>query len=169
MDEIIAIETMQDCAPIACILHGDFWNNNMLFKYEKNSEGTTVPVSLRLIDFQISRIGHPLSDILYFLYTSAMPETREKHMQDLLCHYFNTLTASLKELDIVLTNYTWEDFLSDYKKKSLQWFFMGAMVMSMVLNKKVVTDLEEHHEDEKNKAPKSGCYKFFVLSYELWS
>ncbi len=155
LDEIIKIDTLESSGPLACIVHGDFWNNNMLFKYEKTAEGV-VPVALKLIDFQISRIGHPLNDILYFLYSSAKPETREKHMIDLLQHYFDTLTTSLKAFGTELTNYAWEDFLSDYKERSLFGFFIGACVMSMALNKKVVTRLEDHHEEEKNKEPNPG-------------
>ncbi|KAG5880044.1 hypothetical protein JTB14_018470 [Gonioctena quinquepunctata] len=37
----------------AVILHGDCWNNNMMFKYKDGN--TTQPIDMRFIDFQLSR------------------------------------------------------------------------------------------------------------------
>lgn len=151
--------------PLACILHGDYWNNNMLFKYapdENNPDGKHVPVALKMVDFQIARIGHPLSDIIYFLYTSAQPETREKHLEELLRLYFDILMADTKLLGVTINDYTFENFMADYKKRSLRWLFMGAVVMTMVLNKEMVTSLQDLDKEEKLKEPKPG--KFFCLA-----
>ncbi len=149
--QIDSIDTVESCGPLACILHGDYWNNNMLFKYD--DDGKT-PIALKMIDFQVVRIGHPLSDVLYFLYISAKPETRNQNMTDLLRHYYNTLTADLRLLGISLNCYTWEDFLADYKKRSLMWMFMGIIVLSFVLNKKVLDRLDEMDLEERKKEPK---------------
>jgi hypothetical protein len=109
-----------------------------------------------MLDFQTSRIGHPLSDVLYFFYSSTKPETREEDMLVLLRYYFNTLTADLRLLSVSLDDYTWQDFLSDYKKRSLMWMFMGVMVLSGVLNKKSVSNLQDLDAEEKLKGPKPG-------------
>lgn len=90
----------------------------------------SIPVSPKMIDFQVSRIGHPLSDVLYFLYTSTKPETRQKFMLVLLRYYFDTLTMDLRLLRISLDDYSWQDFLAYYKKRSLMWMFMGTIVLS---------------------------------------
>ena len=79
-----------------------------------------------MVDFQISRVGHPLNDLLYFFYSSTLPELREKHMIDLLRLYFDTLEADLELLNVEL-GYSFEEFLNDYKKRSQMWFLMGAM------------------------------------------
>ena len=130
----------------------------MLFKYSEednklseNAEMSSkppIPIALKLIDFQIIRVGHPISDVLYYMYTSAAPETREQHMHDLMLHYYETLNSDLRSLGITVNNYTWQDFLADYKTRSTMWMFMGAMVMSMVLNKSVVKDLQDYKEEE---------------------
>lgn len=168
MPEIVLIDNLESSGPLACILHGDFWNNNMLFKYaeqprhEQKEDGTNngsgasanVPVSLRMLDFQLSRIGHPISDVLYFMYTSTMPELRERHMLVLLRYYFDILTTDLRLLGISLDNYTWQDFLQDYKQRSLMWMLMGVMILSMTQNKKVVTSLQDLDAEEQLKEPK---------------
>nr|CAH0105576.1 unnamed protein product [Daphnia galeata] len=160
LPEIILVDTLESSGPLACILHGDYWINNMLFKYhDKNhtqvgEESSSIPLCLKMIDFQVSRIGHPLSDVLYFFYTSTKPETREKHMLVLLRYYFDTLTTDLRLLGIALDDYTWQDFLADYKKRSLMWMFMGVMVLSGVLNKKSVSNLQDLDAEEKLKGPK---------------
>jgi aminoglycoside phosphotransferase (APT) family kinase protein len=69
MSKVNIVETLESSGSLVCIVHRDYWNNNMLFKYEDG-----IPVSLRMLDFQLSRIGHPLGDVAYFLYTSTLPE-----------------------------------------------------------------------------------------------
>jgi hypothetical protein len=168
--EIILVDTLETSGPLACILHGDYWINNMLFKYDDESQtqlgekSPSIPVSLKMIDFQVSRIGHPLSDVLYFLYTSTKPETRQKYMPDLLRYYFDTLTTDLRLLGISLDDYSWEDFLADYKKRSLMWMFMGTIVLSAVLNKKAISNLQDLDAEEKLKGPTpSECLIFCFI------
>lgn len=160
LSEVILVDTVKSCGPMACILHGDFWNNNMLFKYmeveengSKPSLSSAIPVSLKLIDFQLSRIGHPLTDILYFMNASAKPEVREQHMESLLRHYYDTLAADLQLLGIPLHHYTFQVFLGDYKKRSLMGLFFGGLIMSMGLAKAVVSTMQQLDEEEQLKEP----------------
>ncbi len=80
-------------------------------------------------------------------------------MTDLLRHYYDTLTTDLLLLGISLNYYTWEDFLVDYKKRSLMWMFMGIIVLSFVLNKKVLDRLDEMDVAERQKEPKGNYYQ----------
>ncbi len=119
--EIVKCETIESAGKLACILHGDYWNNNFMFRYDADGH----PNALRMIDFQIVRIGHPLTDLLYFFYTSTLPEMREKHMMGLLRLYFLTLKADLELLDAPL-DYSWNEFVRDYKKRSRASFLLGG-------------------------------------------
>ena len=58
--------------PIDTCCHGDFWSNNIMFKYDKdgNVNGTV------LVDFQLILYGNPLYDVLYLLYISADSQFR---------------------------------------------------------------------------------------------
>ncbi|EFX85098.1 hypothetical protein DAPPUDRAFT_314376 [Daphnia pulex] len=144
LSEIILMDTVESSGQLGCVLHGDYWINNMLFKYSDESQtrdgekSPSIPVSLRMIDFQQSRIGHPLNDILYFFYTSTRFETRQKHMLVLLRYYFDTLAADLRLLGISLDDCTWQDFLAEYKKRSLMWMFLCIMLLANSLNKKAL-------------------------------
>jgi len=171
--EIILVDTLESSGPLACILHGDYWINNMLFKYDDESQtqlgekSPSIPVSLKMIDFQVSRIGHPLSDVLYFLYISAKPEIRARYMTDLLRHYYDTLTADLRLLGIPLDNCSLQDFLSEYKRRSLMGLFFGGLIMSMGLAKAVVSTMQQLDEEEQLKEPVNRTSKQGELYFNL--
>merc|ERR1719309_1366226 len=60
--------------------HGDFWSNNIMFKYNQSDE----PVDLVLVDFQLISVCHPAYDILYLLHLSSDLEFRASHMEKCL-------------------------------------------------------------------------------------
>ena len=60
------------------MLHGDFWFNNMLFRYA-DDDGET-PVSCSVIDLAIGFHGSPANDLIYFLYMSTTPMLRKTHL-----------------------------------------------------------------------------------------
>ena len=92
------------------------------FRYNKQGN----PVSTKMVDFQIVRLGHPLDDLLYFFYSSTLPELREKHLKGLFRHYFDILCSKLDMLEVEI-NFTWEEFLAEYKKRSIMFGLMAGM------------------------------------------
>lgn len=52
----------------AVILHGDYYRNNVMFKY-KNQHGKEVPVDLRMFDFQEARFATIAIDLSIFICT----------------------------------------------------------------------------------------------------
>jgi len=142
LPEILPPDTFENVGPLACILHGDYWCNNMLFKYE-DSENSMKPTEAKMVDFQLSRMGHPLFDLLYFLYSSTLPELRKEHMVSWLSFYFNTLVEYLKKLEFELTDYTFEDFMVDYKKKSIALMLLAANIIITVLDKTTVNQMDQ--------------------------
>lgn len=148
LDETMQFDTFKTCGPVPCILHGDFWINNMLFKYE--NEG---PIAIKMVDFQMSRIGHPTSDLLYFLFTSTTAKMRKMHAKDWLRHYYETFISDLAKLGAEDTRetYSWQEFLIDFKKRSLRWMLFSGMIMSLVLNKEVADELDVLHRTISNR------------------
>ena len=53
--------------PFASICHMDFWVNNMMFAYDASG----LPDRVKMVDFQLTEIGSPIRDLLFFVYTSA--------------------------------------------------------------------------------------------------
>ncbi|XP_059488163.1 uncharacterized protein LOC132203988 [Neocloeon triangulifer] len=73
------------------LVHGDCHLNNMMFKLDDNRN----PIDMRFIDFQITRYGQATTDLVYFLYTSAGKEFREKYEMDLIRAYVEAFNAEL--------------------------------------------------------------------------
>ncbi len=131
----------------------------MLFKYEGGR-----PVAVKMVDFQITRMSHALYsslytqyhcrecndcflfriDVLYFIYSGTLPETRAEFMMEFLQHYFTTVTESLKKLsiDLVQEGYTFDSFYEDYRKIGWQGMVMATMVINVTLNQSVVEEIE---------------------------
>lgn len=164
LTDVIAVDTFKTSGPLACILHGDFWNNNMLFRYEEsqsaNNSALNVcrkhrPVAVKMVDFQISRIGNPTSDVLYFLFSSTTSELRKRFLVEWLKLYYDVLTSDLKLLNVRVTDYTFNSFMNDCYQRSVMWMLYGGMVLGMVLNTKVVDSLNDMDEEMQNKPENS--------------
>ena len=50
---------------VITVCHGDMWSNNLMFSYEPDS---TVPKSMKILDYQLMFIGHPARDIFFYAY-----------------------------------------------------------------------------------------------------
>ncbi|XP_046672151.1 uncharacterized protein LOC124362040 [Homalodisca vitripennis] len=96
--DLVAESITDFCKPKAnglnVLNHGDVWINNLLFK--KLNSGEVVDV--KFIDFQVSRWGSPVQDLLFFLWTSANEEVREYRQKELFTLYRHTLNSSLEQL-----------------------------------------------------------------------
>lgn len=76
---------------IQVLNHGDMWINNVLFTSDRKNAV--------LVDFQESFYGSPGVDLNHLFYTSADFEVHEKHLDDLLESYTDTLAMTLKKLN----------------------------------------------------------------------
>ncbi|XP_040160853.1 uncharacterized protein LOC120898712 [Anopheles arabiensis] len=73
--------------------HGDFWTNNILFKYQGNEL-----VDAIFVDFQNCVVGSPIIDLVYFLAASPAHEVLEKHRDELVYIYHETLVLLLQKM-----------------------------------------------------------------------
>jgi len=85
------------------LVHGDFWANNMMFNtLPDGSMGNDLAV---FIDWQMSFVGHPMTDFGRLFSMSCDSDLRENHLDDVIKHYYECLSKKLgkdmpKELTI---------------------------------------------------------------------
>lgn len=89
--------------------HGDFWNNNMMFKYNESGDVEDV----KIIDYQMIKYTTPVIDLIYFIWTSARDDALGRY-QDLISIYRQTLNNTLQELGCE-EHLSEEEFMDDLK------------------------------------------------------
>jgi len=116
--------------PIDTCCHGDFWSNNIMFKYDKdgNVNGTV------LVDFQLILYGNPLYDVLYLLYISADSQFRSQHMEECLLKYWDTLNQYIQKYAPKTTKYGWDDFQKDLSTYKTIGLVLATTLMPNVLS-----------------------------------
>ena len=65
------------------IAHGDFWSNNILFKYDDNRSIS----AMKVIDFQECMLSRPTTDLACLISTSTHPNLRQEHLHQWLEFY----------------------------------------------------------------------------------
>lgn len=78
-----------------CLLHGDAWLANILFKYD--SEGQLE--DCRFIDFQQSVYTSPVIDLMHLIFTSAQTDIKLFNIESFVKFYHVHLVNSLHDLN----------------------------------------------------------------------
>lgn len=105
----------------AVILHGDYYRNNVMFKYEK-VDGEEAPVDLRMFDFQEIRFASIAIDLSIFMFMHVHADLKPVIWDQLLEVYHETLILSLTSMlkceknDERLEICSFEKFLEHFKK-----------------------------------------------------
>jgi len=116
--------------PIDTCCHGDFWSNNIMFKYDSEGkvEGTM------LIDFQLINYGHPAYDVLYLFYHSSDIEFRDANMESCLHHYWKTFSSYIEKYGPEDLKYDWTEFLGDIETYKSIVFVLASTLLPNVLS-----------------------------------
>lgn len=132
-----------------CVInHGDFWVNNMLFKYDENSK----PIQHIFVDFQVSIYTTPAVDLQYFLNTSLSEDVYLNHMDALLADYLHTLTSTMKQLKCKTPPPTMDDIKKCMKERAIYGLISSVTVLPVLLvDKSEAKDIDE-------LLPKDGEY-----------
>lgn len=80
----------------AVIGHGDCWLPNFMFNYDDQG----VPQGMKIIDFQLVRLGSCALDISFFLYSCTTEQLRKSHYTDMLGWYYDGVKGMLKEFHL---------------------------------------------------------------------
>lgn len=109
------------------VIHGDLWNNNILF--QSNPDGSAKDV--KFIDFQVSTLAHPAVDLNYFLYIGTDRQFREQHLKDLLKSYYDVLSSYLSPHQ---PEVTFEQFHQEYQERRVVGLLGCVLLMPNMLN-----------------------------------
>lgn len=153
------------------INHGDFWVNNMLFKYDNDDK----PTDHIFVDFQVCVYTSPAIDLLYFLNTSPSPDIVENKTDILLNEYLGTLSATMKQLNCKTQPPTMEELKATIKRRASYGMISSFTVLPVMLcSKKEAKDFDEIMSSGTfvNAGFKSETYKKIMIKripmYDEW-
>uniref|UniRef100_A0A1A9WRH8 CHK domain-containing protein n=1 Tax=Glossina brevipalpis TaxID=37001 RepID=A0A1A9WRH8_9MUSC len=141
-------------APYSVICHGDFWNNNVLYKYDINNQA----VSAKLIDFQISRYSVPVLDLIHYLYTCTEKELRDKHFWEFMNTYYEVLAKNLHFYGLNVGHiYPRAIFKQQLRDYGIYGFYIAAFsIPFFISNKNDIPDFDVVAEAVKSISPSSS-------------
>ncbi|XP_042223023.1 uncharacterized protein LOC121867237 [Homarus americanus] len=164
-------EQVKKTPPFDVLCHGDCWNNNILFRYDKAG----VPVDVRLLDFQLCRKSSPATDLNYFTYTSLEGPNRKDNLQTFLKTYHDSFTKVLQNAGAPVP-FTLEELRQEYHNKNLFGLLIGIMILPLVVSEssealdlskaKGQKFLEEHLERMTNQLHNPVSRSRFLSMFE---
>ncbi|CAL8070781.1 unnamed protein product [Orchesella dallaii] len=107
-----------------CLCHGDYWNNNMMFKKD---EKTNEFIGHMAVDLQVTRYNSPGLDLGHYLFTSVKPKVRKAHWDEILRHYFDTLKSTALKLGHPI-DLTYQELHKTLRRTLRPGFFFGMCV-----------------------------------------
>ncbi|XP_030763689.1 uncharacterized protein LOC115888195 isoform X2 [Sitophilus oryzae] len=127
----------------SCIIHGDCWSNNMLFKYNESGELDDV----KLVDFQLTRKTTPIHDLSYFFYSGASKEDFDK-LDEYLEIYHESFSQFSQELGFRGDDLLPLNVLKDeWKTYSMLGVFMGIFLWELkLIPKDDAKNIGENHQ-----------------------
>ncbi|XP_059046542.1 uncharacterized protein LOC131842072 [Achroia grisella] len=79
--------------PFLC--HGDYRASNLMHKVNEDGSLEVIP-----IDFQTIKVGSPLVDLFYLIFTGTDKKFRRQHFQDLTDYYYQELSNALRSFNL---------------------------------------------------------------------
>ncbi|KAH0552122.1 hypothetical protein KQX54_005963 [Cotesia glomerata] len=145
------------------INHGDFWVNNMMFKY--NDKGDAVDHIF--VDFQLCSYTTPALDLLYFLNSSASEEVLENHRSSLIKGYVKTLSETMTRIGCKTKAPSIEYFKKILADKAIIGFVIACSGLPILkLDKSKAQGLEEmmnNKEDFHLMAYNNEAYRKVIV------
>ena len=97
------------------------------FRYENDKAK-----EIALLDFQGSKLNCPAYDVVYTIYSSTLPEFREKELENWMKTYYDQFSFDMKTLGYDLNHiYPYSQFQNDFDDL-YEFGFVHAFLNSMV-------------------------------------
>jgi thiamine kinase-like enzyme len=137
------------------LIHGDFWANNIMF--EKLPDGSIGSKLVAFIDWQLPTKGNPMMDLGRVLSMSIDYELSQRHIQDIIRKYYDSLIKKLG--DRMPKDLTYERVLQMANEQTAMSYLLLLAMLDAMLGLMV----PESDPDSKTKREKitkrliSGC------------
>ncbi|XP_043467579.1 uncharacterized protein LOC122501882 [Leptopilina heterotoma] len=137
------------------INHGDFWVNNMLFRYDNHGK----VIDQIFVDFQLCVYGTPAIDLHYFLNTSVSQEVYEDSMELLLTEYVNSLSNWMQLSGCKTEPISLEGLKKVLKEREIFGLIASVTVLPIVLVNKDDAKNFDEMLDENGEIKDGGYYR----------
>lgn len=130
------------------LIHGDCWNNNMMFK--TNDDGTQ---SICIVDWQMSRVSSPAVDLGYFLFSSTEKSLRDRHWDELLRLYYSKFSDIMRRCGTDPDKfYTFDDLLGQLRDHAVFGVLCAPILISvMVAEPDQLVNVDEMVQNENDQ------------------
>ncbi|KAG8301225.1 hypothetical protein J6590_058221 [Homalodisca vitripennis] len=135
--------------------HGDAWTNNMMFRYSDKGS----PCEVRLLDFQLTRYASPVSDIVYFIWTSANDDVRTRRINELYELYVEELNKNLKHIN--RSESLSHEEVKVVVRRLLPLGLFMAVTMQIFIGEKTPENVEAFFD----KGREEECYKIYKMAF----
>ncbi|KAK5642401.1 hypothetical protein RI129_008568 [Pyrocoelia pectoralis] len=140
----------EDDRKYAVINYGDVEIRNLLFKYG-NPENTEIPTELSMLDWQITCLGSPALDILFFIFLCSEKDLRESYYMQLIEGYYQSLSDFLEKLGSdPKTALPYEVLLQHLEK--FAGFGLFAAIWINATNLREGDDVPDYHNSDSDDA-----------------
>ncbi|CRL05479.1 CLUMA_CG018243, isoform A [Clunio marinus] len=118
----------------AVILHGDYYRNNVMFKYEVEN-GKEIPTDLKMFDFQQVRYASVAIDLSFFMYMAVHASMKPLIWDKLLKVYHETIIETMMRIlmcnkdDERLQPYNFDDFIRNFE----EFAFYGVVISVLLI------------------------------------
>lgn len=126
--QLRAATDLKSAETLSVLNHGDFWNNNLMFKATR-----TETDRVAFIDWQTCQFCSPATDVAYYLYSSTEQQLRDDHFDDLLYVYYVSLAETIERLGSNATHLiTFEQFMEQFHKFAIYGLLMAPLTVQAI-------------------------------------
>uniref|UniRef100_A0A1B6EB40 CHK kinase-like domain-containing protein n=1 Tax=Clastoptera arizonana TaxID=38151 RepID=A0A1B6EB40_9HEMI len=118
------LEIVKPEEPMCVVCHGDFYLQNMMYRY---SEGGR-PIGVKFIDYAMMRYASPVIDLSFFLFMNFSPKDRDRHLDELLEVYHDSLSSTFPHVTVP----SLDDVKEEFRRKCIYGFLHTVYFLPVI-------------------------------------